>query len=321
MELDPDVRELLERAARMGLPPVYETAPAMARELAARRSALTTSGSSVVNVRSVKNETITDAVNAVRVRVYRPWTPGPLPVIIYAHGGGWVVGSIDASDPTARLLCDIAGAIVVSVEYRLAPENRFPSALDDVWTVVEWAADNMASLGGMSGSLSVCGESAGGNIAAAVALRARDSGLPLASQVLLYPAIDALMGDASHVEHASALPLSSRSMSWYWDQYVGDTDRTNGFLSPIYAERHVGVAPALVITAGHDPLRDEGERYASVLTSAGVWVLARRYASFAHGFVSMAGSVPAVLTSVREICRAYTALIAADTVNSSIRQR
>src|SRR5581483_810451 len=221
-------------------------------------------------------------------RVYRPDAEGPLPAIVYLHGGGWVVGSIESHDPLCRALAARTPCVAVSVDYRLAPEHRFPAAVDDAWEATLWVAAHAAELGADPGRIAVGGDSAGGNLAAVVALRARERGLPLALQVLIYPVIDHDLDSPGYREHGSGLNLTRAKMEWYWRQYLGEGDGSEPEASPIRATDHARLAPALVQTAEYDPLVWEGEAYARTLERAGMPVRLTRYESQIHGFVRLA---------------------------------
>jgi acetyl esterase len=244
----------------------------------------------------------------LRVRVYRPRTTELLPALVWFHGGGWVVGSLDSHDPVCRAIAWRAPCVVISVDYRLAPEAPFPAAVDDAWAATQWVAAEALSLGVDASKLAVGGDSAGGNLAAVVALRAREAGLALALQVLVYPVIDFDFGTQSYAEHATGLNLSRAKMEWYWKQYLGDADGTHPDASPARASDHAGLAPALVQTAEHDPLVSEGEAYAARLAEAGVPVAFTRYDGMIHGFLRMPALVAEADHALSEITAALRAL-------------
>jgi len=238
--------------------------------------------------------TLTDApreldADGVPVRVYAPREAPDLPVVVYFHSGGWTIGTAEQFDGIARLVARAADAIVVSVDYRLAPEHPFPAALDDAWNALNWVAKNAASFGGDATRLAVMGESAGGNLAAVCALAARDARTPnLALQVLVYPVCDCDFTTPSYCENGVGYLLSEQTMRWFFSCYVrGDTDPTDPRITPLHHRDVQGVAPALVITAEYDPLRDEGEAYARALGAAGVDVTLARYDGAVHGFWQM----------------------------------
>jgi acetyl esterase len=229
--------------------------------------------------------------DGVPVRVYRPSADDNLPVVVYFHGGGWTIGSVDDYDIVTRALANAAQAIVVSVEYRLAPENPYPVPLDDCWTAFEWVTKNTTLFEGDASRIAVAGDSAGGNIAAVIALMARDANLPLALQALIYPVTDASLSTPSHSENAEGYLLEETQMKWFVDCYTRGADASDWHISPLRAPEVAGVAPALVITAEFDVLRDEGEAYARRLADAGVPVEHTRYDGMIHAFWAL----PAVL--------------------------
>ncbi|MGA1672499.1 MAG: alpha/beta hydrolase [Ilumatobacteraceae bacterium] len=224
----------------------------------------------------------------VPIRVYAAVSdPRDLPVVVFFHGGGWVLSSVDGHDPTARRLAVLTGALVVSVDYRLAPEHPFPAPHDDCWTVTEWLSREAASIGGDPDRIAVAGDSAGGNLAAGVAIRARDEDLTLRHQCLIYPCIDSDQAPyASMRENAEGYFLTAADMDWFWDRYVDPSSRDDPRAVPARLEDLSGLAPALVLSAEFDPLRDEAEVYASRLAAAGVPVEIVRTPGVVHGFVT-----------------------------------
>ena len=215
--------------------------------------------------------------------------PGPFPILVFFHGGGFVIGDLDSMDAPCRALANRAGCLVVSVDYRRAPEHKFPTATEDCYAAVRWVAENAASLNGDSARIAVGGDSAGGNLAAVVALMARDrGGPPLRYQLLIYPATNHDFTTASCQENAEGYFLTTADSRWFWSQYLRDeNDAANPYASPLRAEDLSGLPPALIITAEYDPLRDEGEAYAERLRQAGVAAEAKRYDGMIHGFFQM----------------------------------
>lgn len=261
------------------------TAP-QARE-AIERAAAATRGSGEP-VAKVEDRSVPGPEGSIGVRIYTPEGKGPFPVVVFYHGGGWVTGSIDTHDALCRKLTNASGCMVVSVDYRLAPEAKFPAAAEDCYAATLWVSENAAALNCDTQRLAVCGDSAGGNLAAVVSLMARDRGRPLiALQVLIYPVTDGSMESGSMRELAEGYSLTHAGMAWFWNHYVrDDNDRNHPYAAPIRATDLNGLPPALVITAGYDPLRDEGEVYAARLQAAGVPVTCTRYEGTIHGFVS-----------------------------------
>lgn len=221
-------------------------------------------------------------------RVYRPARGGSRPIIVYFHGGGWTTGDLDVGDATCRALAAGADAVVVNAGYRLAPEAPFPAGCDDAYAATRWAQDHADQIGGDAARAAVAGESAGGNLAAATALRYRDEGRPpLRLQVLIYPALDSAMSAPSYKEFESGYFLTRKLMAASWVEYAGER-LDDPYASPMHAPDLRGLPPALVIGAEFDPLRDEGEGYARRLRDAGVQARATRYRGMIHGFLSMA---------------------------------
>jgi acetyl esterase len=275
MTLDREVRDHLQQIERLGLRPVEELTPGEARAQAeAGAAALFGPVEDVALVEDLE-------VAGVRVRSYRPSAEPGLPLLVYFHGGGWVVGSLDTYDGVCRALANRVPCRVVSVDYRLAPEHRFPAALEDCWEVTRRAF-------GEAPAVAVGGDSAGGNLAAVVALRARDSGLPLTFQLLIYPVMDFDFNTGSYSANGSGLGLTQAAMRWYWDQYLGGADGRNPDASPLRAADLSGAAPALLAVCEYDPLRDEGVAYAHRLEDARVPVRLIDYPGMIHGFVRMA---------------------------------
>lgn len=222
------------------------------------------------------------------VRVYRPAADVPLPVLVFAHGGGFVFCDLDTHDGLCRRLANRLWSVVVSVDYRLAPEHPYPAAAEDVYAAVEWVAENALSIGADTARIAVGGDSAGGNLAAVAALMARDRrGPALAAQILLYPVIAADFETDSYQKYFEGFYNTRAAMRWYWDQYVPRAeDRAHPYASPIQGNL-AGLPPAVVVTAGHDPLRDEGQAYAEALAGAGVDVRYRCHDGAIHGFMTM----------------------------------
>lgn len=222
----------------------------------------------------------------VTVRVFTPEGEGPFPVAIWIHGGGWVQGSIDTNDATCRFLTEASGAIVVSVEYRLSPMTKFPGALEDCYAVAEWVASDAASIGGDTSRVAICGASAGGNLAAAVTLMARDkSGPTFVHQLMVYPVTDNGFDTESYGLFATGHLLDRESMQDFWTHYMpNDKARSNPYAAPAKATDLTGLPPAHIITAEYDVLRDEGEAYAARLEAAGVPVRHSRYLGMIHTF-------------------------------------
>ncbi len=239
----------------------------------------------------VEDRSIADGL---RTRIYWPAGDGPHPVTLYMHGGGYVVGDLDTQDMIARALCHWGQTLLVSLDYRLAPEHKFPAAPNDVWNALNWLAVHAAELGGDPARLAVAGDSAGGNLACAAALRARDAGLSLRAQVNLYGSCNYPSEDRpSAREFANGPILKADDVAWFWEQYLEDPAQANNpQASPYRAASHEGLAPAFIGTAECDPSRDDAEAYAETLRQAGVDVVAKRYAGMVHGFASWVAFLP-----------------------------
>ena len=232
-------------------------------------------------------------------RLHRPTGVPVPPVLVYLHGGGWILGGTESHEAVARALCRRAGVAVLAVDYRLAPEHPYPAALEDSVAVTRWVSQQAGRLG--LGAVGVGGDSAGGNLAAAVALACRDEGPPLAVQLLVYPALDATASSPSYVSNGTGYFLEAEDMRWYWQQYAQDADRGDPLLSPSAAPDLTGLPPAVVVTAEYDVLRDEGDDYAARLRAAGVDVWSRCFPGLTHGFLGSGGYVPAADRALTEL--------------------
>jgi acetyl esterase/lipase len=245
-------------------------------------------------VGAVADRTVPSPAGDIAVRIYWPTvssaTSGPVPVVVFAHGGGFVFCDLNSHDELCRAMTNGIGAVVVSVDYRLAPESAWPAAAEDVYAVADWATQQAGALGADPGRLLVAGDSAGGNLAAVTALMARDRDWPaIAGQVLIYPVIAAEFGTPSYQRFGVGYYNTAAAMAWYWDQYVPRlADRSHPYASPLRAQL-TGLPPAVVITAGCDPLCSEGGNYSNALVAAGVPTIHRDYDGAIHGFMTMAG--------------------------------
>jgi acetyl esterase len=289
--------------AALGTPPVGTVSAVESRTAAAARPL--PPGAAVARV---ENRAIPGPSGDIPVRIYYPSDQTPLPVLVWYHGGGWVLGTLDASDHTCRELANTAACIVVSVDYRLAPEYKFPAGPDDCEAAYYWALENASSFGGDPRRIAVGGDSAGGNLAAVVALRARDAGRPLpVFQLLVYPVTDSDFTRVSYVENAEGYMLTEVGMRWFWDQYVNSADElAHPHAAVLRASDLAGLPPALVITAEFDPLRDEGEAYGELLRSAGVPVTITRYDGVIHGFYGMFYAIDKGRDAIRESAEALS---------------
>jgi acetyl esterase len=288
MPLAPSAAALLESLAATPTTPLERMTVEEAREATALLAAVAGEARGPVDT---EDTTVPGPSGDVPARIYRPAGDVPHPTIAWFHGGGWVCGSVDHSDVTCRRLATATGAVVVSVDYRRPPEARFPGPLEDCLAATRWCAEHAPELGGDPRQLVVGGDSAGGNLAAAVALAARDAGdrPAIAFQILVYPVTDATCALPSYVDNGTGYLLTGAGMRWFWDHYLGDRPGAaeDPLASPLCAPDLSGLPPALVITAEFDPLRDEGEAYARRLDEAGVAVTATRYDGMIHGFFGM----------------------------------
>jgi acetyl esterase len=286
MALDPQVRTLLDQMGALGNPPINELSVSDARKQSMDMAAMQ---GVLEPVATIEDRTLPGPACPIPVRVYTPAIDGPLPVFVYLHGGGWVIGNIESSDGLCRALCNAARCIVMSVDYRLAPEHPFPAAVEDSYYAVLWASKNAGGFGGDESRIAVGGDSAGGNLAAVVTQIARDRGQPaLKHQLLIYPVTDAACNTPSYSQNAEGYFLTKAAMQWFWGHYLGrDADPSNPLASPLRAHSFKGLPPAMVITAEYDPLRDEGESYANRLRDAGIPVQLTRYEGMIHGFFTM----------------------------------
>jgi acetyl esterase len=299
MPLDPQLRAARDQRERDHVPPLYEMSLADAR--AADLASIRQGGGAAEPVFEVTELAIAGPGGDLPLRLYRPAATRPLPALLYLFGGGWVLGTIDTADGVARRLANSSGAIVAVVGYRLAPEHPFPCAVDDCYAALRWVAAHGGEIGADPARLAVGGDSAGGNLAAAVTLLARDDGPQLAGQLLVYPNTDQLADDESMRAADDPFLFNRHSVAWYLRHYLkGAQDAANPLASPLRAPSLAGLPPALVITAEHDPLRDQGEAYARRLADEGVPVELSRYPGMAHGFFTMAGTVEASLTAIAQ---------------------
>ena len=289
MTVDRATAALLAQVAASGSKPPTELTPAQARRFEASAAA----GDPGPAMADVTDMRVRVGGGWVPVRILTP-SADPRGVIAYYHGGGWVLGGISAFEPLGRHIAARTGCAVVLVGYRLAPEYRFPTAVEDSWAALQWIAGHVTEIAGGRVPLLVAGDSAGGNLAAVVAQRALTAGGPeIGLQVLVYPVTDCDLNTTSYLDPANQLLLSRKLMIWYWDHYAPSHEaRAHPDASPLRAADLAGLPPAAILTAEHDPLRDEGELYATLLMRAGVPVRHRRFAGQMHGFFTMTGLLP-----------------------------
>ena len=289
-QVQPDVDTVLEMMGQLGLPPIESMSPTEARAFSEASSAMRPPGP---EVGEMIDGTLPGADGPLEYRLYRPATAGPHPIVVYFHGGGWVFGSHVSDDPLCRDMCVKADVIMVSVNYRHAPEARFPAAADDGFAALQWVEANAEKLGGSADRIAVAGWSAGGNVAAVVAQLARDNGGPaLRGQLLLTPVTDGSRQHQSHLDNADGYILTKSLMEWFWNHYADATDRSHPKASPLLAANLSGLPPAMVITAQFDPLRDEGDAYAKAMAAAGVPVRHLRARGHIHTSITMVDALP-----------------------------
>jgi acetyl esterase len=307
MPLDSGYEAVLESIRKNA--PLQSLTVAEVRSRIAQTAAMTEAGADVGNV---QNQVIEYDGVRLRGRAYFPRADLGGPVIVYFHGGGWVVGSIDTVDAPVRFMCERLGATIISVDYPLAPEYPFPAAVDAAWSALRWAIGFREEHGLTDSPLVVGGDSAGANLAAVTALRARDTSTAmLDAQFLIYPVTDGSMLSLSYKERGHGYLLSAELMAWFWDHYAPRDVRLSPWASPLHAPNLDNLAPAVILTAEYDPLRDEGEQYAERLRRAGVKVAAHRFHDQMHGFVALAPAIPSARQALEHSCDALRRILAA----------
>lgn len=314
MTLTPTARALIDSLVADG-PAVETLTPEEARRASEERRAR--AAPAVEPIHSVEDSAFGGPGGEIGIRVYRPSDDAPLPAVVFFHGGGWVLCDLDSHDPICRRISKETGSIVVSVDYRRAPEHRFPAAVEDSYAAVAHLVDHAGELGIDPVRVAVAGDSAGGNLAAAAALMARDRGGPeLAFQLLVYPITDHDFDTPSYRANSDGYYVTRAAMQWYWKQYLGhDGDADSPYASPLRCADLEGLPPALIITAEHDPLRDEGRRYAERLRDAGVAAALRDYPGMFHGFFTLGSMLPEARAANREAFEALVRAFASATTN------
>ncbi len=295
----PETQGLLAMLEEAGGPDISEQTPEEARVAIAGFAAMQAGAPEPARV---EDRTVPGPAGDIPVRVYASEGEN-LPVVMYYHGGGWVLGDIASHDGTCKqLLAELGSAVVVSVDYRLAPEHKYPAAADDCYAAAAWVAENGAELGADGSRMAVCGDSAGGNLSAVVSQMARDQGGPaIAAQVLHVPVTDHNYDYPSYSENAEGYLLTRASMVWFWDHYLNsDSDGEQAYASPLRAADLSGLAPALIQTAEFDPLRDEGEAYGAAIEAAGGDVTVRRYDGVVHDPFMMFAIIPTGVECLKE---------------------
>ncbi len=301
MALDPQVKVLLDQMAAANQPAFHSQTPVAARK--AMDAMLNVFGPGP-DVHEVEDRKIPGPAGEIPVRIYTP-AGKPNGILVFFHGGGWVIGDLASHDYLCRALTNAARCTVMAVDYRLAPEHKFPAAPEDCYAATQWAAKNASSLGSDADHIAVGGDSAGGNLAAVVAQMSRDRGGPqIKFQLLIYPATDWLHETASQRQFTEdGFILSRADMVWFYDHYMNsDADRANPYFSPACAKSLAGLPPAYVMTCDVDPLRDEGEAYGQALRKAGITVKSKRYPGVCHGFLMMPGVIDAAKVGIADCC-------------------
>lgn len=288
MPIDPKAEVFLRQLEEAGGPPLNEMTPAEARKALA---ATVESAGEPEQVGNITNRSIPGPLGDIPIRVYTPEGTGPFPALVYFHGGGWVAGDLEMVDPSCTILANRASAVVVSVDYRLAPEHKFPVPVMDCYAAAQWVSANAAEFDVDPQRVGIGGDSAGGNLAAAVSVMARDSGTPdLAFQILFYPVTNMDYETNSYRENGAGYFLTTDMMRWFWGHYLESEDVGRDMrASPLLTQDASGLPPTFVATAEFDPLRDEGEAYAELLLEAGNDVTVKRYDGQIHGFVTRCG--------------------------------
>lgn len=294
MQLDPQVRALLERAAKAGYPLVHTVAPGEARRM--YREMCRSLAPAVPEAAAARDLSFPGPAGSVPLRLYRPHATqnASLPVVVYFHGGGFTIGDLDTHDAACRALSKFARCAVIAVDYRLAPEHKFPAAFEDSVAAVRWTAAHAVELGLDAERIALAGDSAGGNLAAGAALALRGDGPKIALQVLIYPGLDMRGTMPSHAQFAHGYLLEREEILWFLGNYLSDPAQAVDWrASPLLASDHRGLPPASIITAGFDPLRDEGAAYAERLSESGVRVTYECFEGMIHGFITMGGVLAA----------------------------
>jgi len=301
MAIDPQTQKLLDAAKASGLPPVHWLPYPQARQRMLSAFIIKDTPVEVGNVQDIK---IPCSWGDMDARVYTPSGTGPFPIVVFFHGGGWVLNSVETHDSVCRHMTQLSECIFVSVEYRVSPESKFPGPIDDAYSATQWVYDNATKLNGIPDKLAVAGDSSGGNQATVVCLLSRDrNGPPIKLQVLIYPVTDYFFpGTLSYTEKATGFSLGRDQMMWFWNHYLNaDDDVNNPYICPLRAESLANLPQAVILTAEHDPLRDEGEKYAEHLKEAGVDVDLTRFDGLMHGYIMQWRVLDKGMESLRKI--------------------
>jgi acetyl esterase len=308
MALDQATIQLLSQMAQLGGKPLQQMTPTEARAGEPAMASMFGPGADMIRVENTRLETADCDSFRLRTLVPQERLRG---VILYLHGGGWVVGNIDLYDSVARSIAGATGCAVVLADYRKAPEHPYPAPLDDAWQALTWVSGNLESIAGRAVPLIVAGDSAGGNLAAVISHRARDESAPdIAAQILVYPVTDSDVNTPSYLDPANQLALSRDSMIWFWNHYASNDERRNADASPFRSASFAGLPPAIILQASDDVLRSEGEAYAAALEQAGVPVRRRVFEGQMHGFFHMVDVLPASADGVAFIAQSLEEALA-----------
>jgi acetyl esterase len=296
MTLAPEIKAFLEAGAKAGLPQVWEAPLHVIRRNTQTRPALAGPAEPILEI---ENKFIPGPTADLPIRIYRPTNNPTAPAIVYFHGGGWVLNFLDIYDASLTTLANRTGATIISVNYQKAPEHPFPIPFDDCYATLEWVLANSEMLRINRQSVAVAGDSAGGNLASAVALKARDQKIELAYQLLIYPCNERNFETPSYIKNATGYGLSTQAMQWFWDQYLqGDSHDQNPYAIPARADSLKDVAPAIIVTAEYDPLLSDSEQYVELLKASGVDVRYREFKGMIHGFFSNLAVTPTAMDAI-----------------------
>lgn len=300
MPLDPQVAKILKDAESLGLPAYQELSPNEARK---QMLDLAPPVDPSLSVERVEDRSIPGPEGDIPIRLYYPKGDAPFPVLVYFHGGGWVIGNLDTHHGFCHALAKTGNCLVVSVDYRLAPEHRYPAAVEDAYAATRWVAENSKTIQADSTRFAVGGDSAGGHLAAVVSLMARDrKGPRIDLQILIYPITDCSFDTPSYIENADGYYLTRDLMKWFWNHFISDESQADDpYVSPLRAQDLSGLPRAFILTAEYDPLRDEGEAYAKKLQEAGVRVVLLRYSGMIHAFIRMTAQLDKANEALDEV--------------------
>jgi len=296
MTLAPEIKAFLEAGAKAGLPQVWEAPLDVIRKNTQTRPAL---AGPVEQVHEIINRFIPGPTADLPIRIYRPTTNPEAPAIVYFHGGGWVLNFLDIYDASLSHLANVSGFTIISVNYQKAPEHPFPIPFDDCYATLQWVLDNAEELQINPDAIGVAGDSAGANLASAVALKARDNKVKIYFQILIYPCNGLDFATDSYQQNATGYGLSTQAMKWFWDQYLqGNSHDNNPYAVPMNADNFSDLAPAIIITAQYDPLLSDGQRYAELLKQDGSSVIYKEFAGMIHGFFTNMAVTPAAKKAI-----------------------